>query len=487
VSAGATLGGIGTLGGLDLAGTLSPGNSVGTLHVSGDATFQKGASLRIDATPDGHADQLAAGGKVTLLGGSVLVLAPSGDWAPRTEYTIVTAAGGVSGQFASASASLAFLDPVLSYSANAVTLSLQRNQVGFADVGATPNQRAAAHGAESLGVGTPVYDALVILDAPQARGAFDQLSGEIHPSTLTALVEDSRYVRDAVNRHLLGEGEGTEGRTASGTAAWLSGWGHWGRDSGDGNAAAMRANGSGLLLGVDRTVGTDSRLGALLGHGQSSLDVDQRASSAHVRSRQLGVYGDTAFDALHLRAAAVHAWQDVDTSRTVAFPGFDERLTGRRHVRLDQAYAEAGYRFALPHGHLLEAFANVARTQLHADAMRESGGPAALAVAAADPAVNGATLGLRDSFASTSGGHLHASLAWQQSWGDVTPVAGMRFVAGGDDFAIAGVPLARHALLANLGMDFPLARNVTIDASYLGQFATRYRDQGARLSLSVAF
>jgi uncharacterized protein with beta-barrel porin domain len=49
------------------------------------------------------------------------------------------------------------------------------------------------------------------------------------------------------------------------------------------------------------------------------------------------------------------------------------------------------------------------------------------------------------------------------------------------------VPLARHALLANLGTDFPLARNVTLDVSYLGQFATRYRDQGARLSLSVAF
>jgi outer membrane autotransporter protein len=487
VAAGATLGGIGTLGDLDLAGTLSPGNSVGTLHVSGDATFRQGASLRIDATPDGHADQLAASGKVTLLGGSALVLAQSGDWAPRTDYTIVTAAGGVSGRFASASASLAFLTPVLSYSAHAVSLSLQRNEVGFADVGVTPNQRAVAHGAESLGEGTPVYDALVKLDAPQARRAFDQLSGEIYPGTLAALVEDGRYVRDAVNRHLLGQGEGTEGSTASGTGAWLSSWGHWGRDSGDGNAAALRANGSGLLLGVDRTVGADGRLGLLLGKGQNSLDVDQRASSAHVRSHHLGVYGDTAFDALHLRAAAIHAWQDVDTRRTVAFSGFDEQLTSRRHVRLDQAYLEAGYGFASPQGHQLEAFANVARTQLHADAVRESGGQAALAVAAADPSVNNATVGVRDTFTSTSGGQLHASLAWQQSWGDVTPVASMRFVTGGGDFAIAGVPLARHALLANLGMEFPLARNLTIDASYLGQFATRYRDQGARLSLAVAF
>jgi outer membrane autotransporter protein len=487
VATGATLGGIGSIGALDLSGTLSPGNSIGTLHVSGDATIERGASMRIEATPDGHADRLAVGGKATILGGSALVLAQDGNWAPRTDYVIVTAAGGVSGTFASTSSSLAFLQPVLSYTANAVNLSLQRNHVGFADVGDTPNRKATARGAESLGLGTPVYDALVKLDAPGARHAFDQLDGEIHPDTLGALIEDDRYVRDAVNRHLLGLGDGAEGRNAQGTSAWLSGWGHWGRDDGDGNAASLRANGSGLLLGADRAIGDGSRLGVLLGHGQGSLDVDARGASAHVLGHQLGAYGDTAFGALHLRAAAIHAWQDVDTQRTVAFPGFDERLASRRHVRTDQAYVEAGYRFTLSHGRQLEPFVNLARTQLHADATRENGGQSALAVAAADPSVNSAALGLRGMVASKAGLHLHASLAWQQGWGDITPVTTMRFITGGDSFAIAGVPLARHALLANLGMDFPLARKVTLDASYLGQFATRYRDQGARLSLTVAF
>jgi outer membrane autotransporter protein len=267
----------------------------------------------------------------------------------------------------------------------------------------------------------------------------------------------------------------------------LSGWGHWGRDDGSGNAASQRANGSGLLLGVDRDIGTDGRLGLLLGHGQNSLDVDARASSAHVNSRQLGVYGDTAFGALHLRAAAIHTWQDVDTHRHVAIAGLDEHLSSRRHVHGDQAYVEASYRFAPVHGHQLEPFANLARTQLHAGATQEGNGPAALAVAGANPSVNSATLGLRDTFASKAGLHLHASLAWQHGWGDLAPTTAMHFAAGGERFAIAGVPLARHALLANLGMNFPLARKVTLDASYLGQFATRYHDQGARLSLDIAF
>jgi outer membrane autotransporter protein len=148
---------------------------------------------------------------------------------------------------------------------------------------------------------------------------------------------------------------------------------------------------------------------------------------------------------------------------------------------------EAGYRFTTSHGHQWEPFVNLARTQQHAEAAREHGGQAALAVAAADPSVNGATLGLRDTFTSQAGVHVQASLAWQHGWGDLASKDDMRFVAGGDSFVIAGVPLSHHALLANLGIDFQVARNVTVDASYLGQFASGYRDQGARMGLTVTF
>ncbi|MFI8191174.1 autotransporter outer membrane beta-barrel domain-containing protein, partial [Streptomyces sp. NPDC085946] len=40
------------------------------------------------------------------------------------------------------------------------------------------------------------------LRAAQARAAFDSLSGEIHASTASVLIEDSRYVREAVNDRL---------------------------------------------------------------------------------------------------------------------------------------------------------------------------------------------------------------------------------------------------------------------------------------------
>ena len=51
-----------------------------------------------------------------------------GAYGPSTTYTILTANGGRTGTFASATSSLPFLIPSLSYDANDVFLTLTRNQ-----------------------------------------------------------------------------------------------------------------------------------------------------------------------------------------------------------------------------------------------------------------------------------------------------------------------------------------------------------------------
>ncbi|WP_426702014.1 autotransporter-associated beta strand repeat-containing protein [Rhodanobacter sp. Col0626] len=490
VAAGGTLRGHGTIGGnLVNDGTLWPGGSIGTLTVHGNYTQNAHGVFNIDALPSGQTSQLVVGGKATILGGSTVVLAQAGNWAPRTDYTVLIATGGVSGQFASASASLPFLNPVLSYTANAVNLALQRNDISFASVAQTPNQRATAAVADGFGFGSAVYTALTTLDAPTARHAYDQLSGVIHASTRKALIDDSRYVRDAIDRHLLGLGHDVnEGATADGLSVWTSAWGHGGHDADDGNAATLQANGSGLLFGADLPLG-NSRLGVVLGHGQNSTQSNSVGSSAHVLGNHASLYGSSAFGAFALRAGVAYAWQDVHSNRTVAFGNYSDRLTSQHHAQTAQAYVEGGYRFDVSLNQQLEPFVNLARVRVHDDALREGGGDAALALDGNSTSVNTATLGLRDTLAldAAAGIHAHASLGWQQAWGDLTPVSSMRFVAGGDSFAIAGMPVARHAVTTDLGIDFKLAKNVTVDASYLGQFASGVRDQGARMSLTVTF
>ncbi|TSB12932.1 autotransporter outer membrane beta-barrel domain-containing protein, partial [Streptomyces benahoarensis] len=138
VGAGGLLGGSGTLGGLNAlsGGIVAPGNSIGTLNVAGSVAFAPGSVYRVEANAAGQADRIAAGGAVTLSGGTVQVVAASGAYSPRTTYAILSAAGGVSGRFDGVTANLAFLSPGLRYLPNDVALTLTRNDVPLA-AGAT--------------------------------------------------------------------------------------------------------------------------------------------------------------------------------------------------------------------------------------------------------------------------------------------------------------------------------------------------------------
>ena len=100
--------GTGTVGGITNSGRGAPGNSVGTLTVTGNYTQAPGGTLDIEIAPDGSCnDLLAVGGTATLAGtltaqgedGALLTPAAGGPVGSPKRYTVLTAGGGVSGQF----------------------------------------------------------------------------------------------------------------------------------------------------------------------------------------------------------------------------------------------------------------------------------------------------------------------------------------------------------------------------------------------------
>ncbi|HEV7776722.1 MAG TPA: autotransporter domain-containing protein [Luteibacter sp.] len=493
VATGGTLRGHGTIGGNVVNdGTVAPGGSIGTLTITGNYTQNKDGVLTVNASPDGQSDRLAVGGKATILGGGTVVLAQAGNWSPRTEYTILTAGQGISGQFDSVTSSLAFLTPTLSYTADAVNLSLERNNIAFVSLARTRDQAAVAVAADALGFDSPVYTSLAQLDAGSVPKAFDQLAGQLHASMRTALLDDSRYVRDAINNHLLGltsAADGKQAGDANGVTAWTSAWGHWGDNEGNANAARMQANGSGVLVGADIGVGASSRLGVVAGSGQTSVRVDDLGSSAHATATHLGFYGSTAIGGFQLQAGADYAWQQIDSTRHIAFGNFAETASGRYDADTAQAYVDGGYRFDLGGHATLEPYLNLAEVQVKTDGFTESGSSAALAVQGDTSKQTVGTLGLRASFELAPDGiRAHAGLGWQHAWGDLVPGSTQSFAAGGvNSFSIDGVPVAHNAMAATLGVSFPIGSRTTIDASYQGQFADHAKDQAARMNLTVAF
>lgn len=112
----------------------------------------------------------------------------------------------------------------------------------------TPNEKGAATGAGGLDFGNLLYDALVKLDGPTAQAAFTQLSGEYHASQQTARVNDSRYVREAMEQRLR-QAMRTPMRRSSATRDWTPGHTH-GVTGARPTATATPAN--------SRTTATDS-------------------------------------------------------------------------------------------------------------------------------------------------------------------------------------------------------------------------------------
>src|SRR5215471_5897544 len=200
VNSGGMLTGTGTIGGLSVGsgGIVAPGNSIGTLRVTGDVSFDEGSIYQGKANAAGKSAMISATGAASIDGGTVQVLAQSGTYARQTRYTILTASGGVDGQFTNVTSNLAFLTPLLSYDPNNVFLTLIRNDITFSSVAQTPNQRAVAAALDSSPPLKPLVQAVANLTLAGTLQAFDALSGEVHGSVQTTMIDDSGYIRQAV-------------------------------------------------------------------------------------------------------------------------------------------------------------------------------------------------------------------------------------------------------------------------------------------------
>src|SRR5690606_13626384 len=133
VGAGTTLGGAGSFGGgITNNGILAPGNSIGTMTVTGPMNVGAGATYRVEVNAAGHADRIDVTGTATL-NGTVQAVPEAGTYAFQTDYTILTATDPITTAFDTVTSTSAFLDPSLIYGTNTVTLRLTRNDTDFAD------------------------------------------------------------------------------------------------------------------------------------------------------------------------------------------------------------------------------------------------------------------------------------------------------------------------------------------------------------------
>lgn len=558
IKAGGTLGGNGTLGQTEIqsGGHISPGDgNIGTLTLKRYLNFIGESFYDVDIAGDGRSDQLLVAGKTTISDRAkvqVTALDPQTSYKTGQSYRILTSDGGIDGQFAAAVSKSAFLDVALNHSANAVDLTIAQKDTGGENPGGEnpggenpggenpggenpggenpggENPGGENPGGENPGSGKPgifqtvaesgnqwntagalstltqsgpslaLYNSLLLLSAPEAREAFNQLSGEVYPSMQSNLIAGSTQLFNVLNQRMLRLFDNdslpipplamslVQPAQAHNSGVWGQTFSSWGKNSGNGNVGKLDGNTTGFLLGADRKL-TDHnvRIGGYFGYSRGDYDVDSRRSKADTDNYHLGLYAAGQQDAFSLRGALGYTWHKIEGKRNVDFSGFSDRLKSDYDANSLLAFTEAGYRFGQPEMNV-EPFINLSYIRLHTDSFQESGGAAALSVRNETMNTFYSTLGVRGVTELPKNVSLYGSLGWQHAYGDKNTSSRMAF-AGSDAFVTQGQAVDDNVMVGDIGVSVKLSRAATLDVGYQGQFGADTRVNSVNANLRWSF
>lgn len=509
-------------GGLNvMEGTVVPqaitGSPLGQMTVDRTFTLGKDAAYLVRVGSDA-ATTITVNGKAQLNGGTLVSMATAQTAAPALgqSYTILTASNGVQGQFGKIESNLTgsadlypFLTTGVAYKLTVVDLEIQRSTIAFAQAAQTRNEQGVATALDSIAPTSDVARPITSLNFAQARNAFNALSGEIHASARTALIQDAYEIRDvAISRMraadcLPGAQSGTA-KTAqhgklqeddarchadAGQTLWMQAYGSWSRNGRTDNAAGMSNSTGGFVMGADTSLIPNWHVGALVGYGHSSFSASGRASSGRSDNVTVGGYASTHWNRLGLRLGATYTWNMLSTQRTVAFPGFMDRQNSSYNGGTAQAFADLGYRFDLGRV-MVEPFGDVAYINQQTKHFHEHGGSSALYGHGQDTGVTYATFGTRMATTMHVGKAViipGLTLGYRHAFGAITPTARERLISGSSDFETAGVPLLQDGALVKVGFQTQLTKRLRVGISYTGQYGVRYSESGLKGSLSWIF
>lgn len=496
----ATLMGVGTIfGDVVNNGTIAPGNSIGTLTINGDYTQNAGSTYEVEVNAAGESDTLVIGGTATLNDGTVSVLADTGTYNLTTNYTILSATGGLTGTFDDVTSNLAFLTPSLSYDATSAYLTLTRNSTNFANVAATANQYAVASALDrgtssASGDMTTVYNNLLGLSASGARSAYDQTGGLTHSaltevssfaldgylSVLSSRIRErstpSLSARQPLLAFLTGTATDASPVAASGRAMWMTAYANRGDRDGDDISSRYGYTTGGVALGYDQKITPDFLLGASAGYGTTSLDMDDLDDRAEVSLYQASLYGSYAAAKWYATAIATYGYSHYDTTRRIVFGGLNRtaRATYDGHTVLGQV--EAGRHLDVETV-TITPFASLEAAHLTRNAFTESGaGALNLSVDKEYSRSLISALGVKvEKEYETSRGVLtpEARLSWRHQFWDTDQQVSATFVgAPAASFSVRSEDSGRESAVAGLGLSWAVRKDLALAAGYEATIAT---------------
>ncbi len=347
-------------------GVVAPGNSIGTISVAGNFVNSASGTYLAEVVGQGQSDRITVGGAAALQGGTVVVsVLPGLAFAPSTKYTLVSAAGGLSGTFAAVNELYPFLLSNLSYDANNAYLTLQVG--GFAAQALNPTQYAVgrvldASAPNATGDYATVLGTLATATAAQGQVVMTALSGQNYAGFSSSMVQGAQLFMNNFANQTGGGGSPVSNRVALAEACDVAcdvtqppQWGAWG--GGLGGLGVIGANQplgtvtynvGGFAAGLDRLITPTTRLGVTAGYTTGTQWVGGFDGVGRSDTFQAGLYGGYAQDKVYADAIVGYAYGYNQMWRNILIPGLQQRTAqGRTSANQFYGQAETGYRFDL--------------------------------------------------------------------------------------------------------------------------------------------
>lgn len=329
-----------------------------------------------------------------------------------------------------------------------ITTPTEPTQVGPAPItkpglATIPSATSALGGlANYSGISSPqlldLYNAsLAIEGTSEANRAGESLSPAQNINTSSAATVATSTAQAVVGAHI----DAVRNPTSSGTSGvatgddYSSNWIVWGQpfggyarqDSTD-DTSGYTAKFGGLLLGADRALGDDWRLGAAVNYSNTSVHGKDNLSGNTSTADNYGVIGYAGYtgEPWYLNLSAGVNRQNYSSVRRADFTGFSGAAQGKFNGQSVTLQTEVGYPFTLPAHVVLTPLAGLTYGYQHVDGYKETGG-------------NGMALDVdsthSQSVVSTLGGRIEKTFA--TGLGNLTPFAQVSWIHQYDNHQVS--------------------------------------------------
>jgi uncharacterized protein YhjY with autotransporter beta-barrel domain len=486
VTHGATFGSAGIVNAdINVAGTLSPGASPGTMTVNGNVNFAAGSNLLIEVSPT-LSDLLNISGKLTIAAGAAIDITGVLQGTPGNMLDLVVAQGGITGRFTTINKSADVFGFVVQ---NGNKLQIQSE---FLNDDAYPTNVQASvdyanevlrggYGVQAFTAGLPV---LVDAQGVVNHAAFGQLTPEAYGSAIQLGAENSLSLVDGVHSAKAAKagyiGLYSFGQFLTGSA---------GVNATGGNTGASRSHltRTGFFGGIGYGFGEDAQVGIFFGGLDSRQTIGGLGAKTDADALAGGIFADAKLGGFGVHGLLAFNGGKAKTHRQLAVT--DSEASAK--YDLNSWVADLGVDYQVKMGAWSIA-PKLGVTYVHTSrgaAVEQGAGDFGLTIdkGSKDILFGEAAVNVSGTFQTGGIGITpYAQIGVRQMLSDGDVLVSGHFTGADSTIVVNGIEREKTAVRVAVGLGLDLTDSVRVQAGYAGEFAGTKRNS-VMGGLSVRF